>query len=177
MRFEERELKPYSEPVSPKELKIGVVLAAAVLFMGSVLILLAIVWMFTDAVESYRVAGQPLSGILNARLFAYAVLPFCFSLLGVIASVGLFGLREWARKTAIFLSVAPVTICGLLVLLQPNAIFQPDAGIKYAILTVGDLGIVVYVCMFVALIPVSVWWLILFTRESVRSQFRSQKTL
>jgi hypothetical protein len=150
MRFEERELKPYSEPVSPKELKIGVVLAAAVFFMGSVLILL--------------------SGILNARLFAYAVLPFCFSLLGVIASVGLFGLREWARKTAIFLSVAPVTICGLLFLLQPNAIFQPDAGIKYAILTVGDLGIVVYVCMFVALIPVSVWWLIRFTRESVRSE-------
>jgi uncharacterized protein (DUF4415 family) len=44
MRFEERELKPYSEPVSPMELKIGVVLAAAVLLMGSVLILLATVW-------------------------------------------------------------------------------------------------------------------------------------
>jgi hypothetical protein len=95
--------------------------------------------MFTDAVESYRIAGQPLSGIINARLFAYAVLPFCLSLLGVASSVGLFGLREWARKMAIFLSVAPVTICGLL--------------------------------------PVSAWWLILCTRQSVRSQFRSEKTL
>jgi hypothetical protein len=141
--------------------------------MGSALILLATVWMFTDAVESYRIAGRPLSGILNARLFAYAVLPFCFSLLGVATSAGLFGMREWARKMAIFLSVAPVTICGLLLLLHPDAIFPPDVGAKYAILAVGDLGIVVYACMFVILIPVSVWWLILFTRKSVCSQFCS----
>jgi hypothetical protein len=137
--------------------------------MGSVLILLATVLMFTDAVESYRIAGQPLSGIVNARLFAYAVLPFCFSLLGVATSVGLFGLREWARKMAIFLSVAPVTICGLLLLLHPDAIFPRD--VKYAILSVGSMGIAVYAYMFMILIPVSVWWLVLFTRESVRSQF------
>ena len=129
--------------------------------------------MFTNAVASYRIVGQPLSGIVNARLFAYAVVPFCFSLLGVATSVGLFGLREWARKLAIFLSVAPVTICGLLLLLRPDAIFEPEAGLKYAILTVGDLGIVVYAYMFTILIPVSVWWLFLFTRQSVRSQFRS----
>jgi len=156
---------------------LSVALAAAVLLMGSVLILLAIVLMFTNAVESYRIAGKPLSGIVNARLFAYGVLPVCFSLLGVITSVGLLGLREWARKMAIFLSVGPMTICGLLLLLRPAAIFPPDAGAKYAILAVGDLGIVVYACMFVILVPVSVWWLVLFTRESVRSQFRSQKTL
>jgi hypothetical protein len=145
--------------------------------MGSVLILLATVWMFTDAVESYRDAGQPLSGIVNARVFAYAVLPFFFSLLGVASSVGLFGLREWARKMAIFLSVAPITICGLLLLLRPEAIFPPDTGLKYAILTAGDLGIAVYAYMFMILIPVSAWWLVLFTRESVRSEFRSEKTL
>jgi hypothetical protein len=127
--------------------------------------------------RSYRGAGQPLSGIVNARLFAYAVLPFCLSLLGVASSVGLFGLRGWARKMAIFLSVAPVTICGLLLLLRPEAIFPPDTGLKYAILTVGDLGIAVYAYMFMILIPVSAWWLILFTRQSVRSQFRSEKTL
>ena len=78
---------------------------------------------------------------------------------------------------AIFLSVAPVTICGLLLLLRPEAIFHPDTGLKYAILTVGDLGIAVYAYMFMILIPVSAWWLILFTRQSVRSQFRSEKTL
>ena len=140
--------------------------------MGSVLILLATVLMFTNAVESYRIAGQPLSGIVNARLFAYAVLPLCFSLIGVASSAGLFVLREWARKMAIFLSVAPVTICGLLLLLRPDAIFPPDVGSKYAILAVGDLGIVMYAFMFTILIPVSAWWLFLFTRESVRSQFR-----
>jgi hypothetical protein len=156
---------------------LSVGLAAAVLFMGAFLILLATVLMFANAVESYRIAGQALSGIVNARLVAYAVVPLCFSLLGVATSVGLFGLREWARKLAIFLSVAPVTICGLLLLLRPVAIFRPDEGSKYAILTVGDLGIAVYAYMFMILIPVSVWWLFLFTRESVRSQFRRQKAL
>jgi hypothetical protein len=107
------------------------------LFTGSVLILLASVWIFTNAAESYRTAGQALSGIVNARLVAYVVLPLCFSLLGVTTSVGLSGLREWARKMAIFLSVAPVTICGLLLLLRPDAIFPPDVGLKYAILAVG----------------------------------------
>jgi hypothetical protein len=140
--------------------------------MGSVLILLATVWLFTDAVEGYRISGQPLSGMVNARVFAYGVLPFSFSLLGVTTSVGLFGMREWARKMAIFLSVAPVTICGLLLLLHPDAIFPPD--VQYAILAPGSMGIAVYAYMFMILIPVSVWWLILFTRDSVRSQFRSQ---
>jgi len=106
------------------------VLAAAVLLTGSALILLASVWVFADAAESYRDAGQPLSRIVNARVFAYAVLPFCLSLLGVASTAGLFGLREWARKMAIFLSVAPVTICGLLLLLRPEAIFHPDTGLK-----------------------------------------------
>ena len=129
--------------------------------------------MFTTAVESYRIAGKPPSGIVNARLFAYAVLPFCFSLLGVATSAGLLGLREWARKMAIFLSVGAVTICGLLLLLRPDAIFPPDVGATYAILVVGDLGIVAYACMFMILVPVSVWWLFLFTRESVCSRFRS----
>ena len=147
-------------------------LAAAVLLTGSALILLASVWVFADAAESYRDAGQPLSRIVNARVFAYAVLPFCLSLLGVASTAGLFGLREWARKMAIFLSVAPVTICGLLLLLHPDAIFPPD--VQYAILAPGSMGIAVYAYMFMILIPVSVWWLILFTRDSVRSQFRSQ---
>jgi hypothetical protein len=142
------------------------------LFTGSVLILVASVWIFADAAESYGDAGRPLSGIVNARVFAYAVLPFCFSLLGVTTSVGLFGMREWARKMAIFLSVAPVTICGLLLLLHPDAIFPPD--VQYAILAVGSMGTAVYAYMFMILIPVSVWLLILFTRDSVRSQFRSQ---
>jgi len=57
--------------------------------------------------------------------------------------VGLFGMREWAWKTTIFLSVAPSHDLWIASPLQPEAIFRPDAGIKYAILTVGDFGIVV----------------------------------
>ena len=142
------------------------------LLIGCIIVLLVSIVIFTSAVESYRNAGQALSGIINARLLAYVIVPLCFSLLGVVASVGLFGLREWARKIVMFLSIVPVTTCALLVLLRPEAIFPSDTGLQYAILTVGSLGIVMYEYMLVILIPVSVWWLVLFTRKNVRSQFQ-----
>lgn len=147
--------------------------AAVVLLTGSVIAFLGCLLMFGNAVESYRLAGQVLSGLVNARLFAFFILPVSFALLGIVASVGLFGMRQWARKVAIFLSVAPVVSCALLVGFRPEAVFPSDTGSKYAILTIGSMGIVMYTFMLVILTPLSAWWLILFTRESVRSQFRS----
>lgn len=143
------------------------------LLMGSLIIFLGSLLMFTNAVESYRLVGKALSGIVNARLFAFFVLPVSFSLQGIVTAVGLFGLREWARKSAIFLSIAPVMSCALLVLFRPQAIFPPDSA-QYTILVVGDFGIVFYAYMLVILIPISAWWLILFTRESLRSQFHER---
>src|SRR5207248_889387 len=121
--------------------------------------------MFANAVDSYRVAGQALSGIVNEGLFVFSVLPVSFSSLGVATAIGLFGLREWARKSAIFLSIAPVMSCGLLLLFRPEAIF-PRENLQGAILTLGSLGIVLVTYMFVILIPISIWWYILFTRVS-----------
>ena len=145
--------------------------ASVVLLMGSLITFLGSLLMFADAVESYHLAGQPLSGIVNARLLVFFVLPASFSLLGIVTAIGLFALREWARKSAIFLSTIPVISCASLLLVRPGAVFPLDA--QYAILTVGSLGIVMCAYLLVILIPVSAWWLILFTRAKVRAQFRS----
>ncbi len=149
----------------------SVAAASVVLLIGSLVILLASLSMFADAVESYRAASQALSGILNARLFVFTGLPVSFSSLGVATAIGLFGLCEWARKSAIFLSIAPVMSCALLLLFRPEAVFPPE-NLQGAILTIGSLGIVLVMYMFVILSPISIWWYILFTRVSVRSQFR-----
>jgi hypothetical protein len=85
-----------------------------------------------------------------------------------------FALREWARKSAIFLSVVPVISCASLLLFRPDAVFPSDAGSQYAILTVGSLGTVICAYLLVIQVPLSAWWLILFTSAKVRAQFRSE---
>ena len=148
----------------------SIVLVALFLPAVCLLVLVGSLVEFVSAIEIYRETSRPLIAIVNARLFAFLILPVSLSLLGIVASVGLFRLREWAWKLAVFLSIAPVTSCALLVLLHPAAIFPADN--KYAILAVGDLGIVIYTYALIVLIPVSICWLVLFTRPSIRSQFR-----
>ena len=127
----------------------SVVVAALFLLGACLLVLVGSLVEFVSAIEIYRETNRPLVTIVNARLFAFLIVPVSFSLLGIVTSAGLFRAREWARKLAIFLS----------------------SDRKYAILAVGDLGIVIYTYALVVLIPVSVWWLVLFSRQSVRSQF------
>ena len=84
-----------------------------------------------------------------------------FSVVGVVAAVGLLRLREWARRTTLWLATLSVSWCALFLLL-----YEPRVPRSYDIVRPIDeilLGI---------LVPVSIWWWVLFTRSSVRSQFR-----
>jgi hypothetical protein len=48
-------------------------------------------------------------------------LPFLFSLIALVTSVGLFRLCEWARRTTLCLATVPVAGCAIfLILHQPN---------------------------------------------------------
>ena len=142
------------------------------LLAGSLIMLLGSVVTFTSAIESYRHAGQALSGLISARLLAYVVFPLFFSLLGVITSGGLFGLREWARRAAVFLATVPALGCGLLLLVRPRSVFPEDIprGPVYAPFV--GFGLAIYEVLFCFLAPFSLWFLIVFTRKSVKARFR-----
>jgi hypothetical protein len=105
------------------------------------------------------------------------ILPMLFGLLGIVCACGLFGLREWARKGTLFLATVPVLVCVLLVLFHPSAVFPPDPGQGAILAFGGGVYLALFVFLLIVLIPVSIWWQVLLTRESVRSQFQSQKTL
>jgi hypothetical protein len=126
--------------------------------------------------EVIRQTGQRLTLDLDARLFVFTIAPGAFSLLGLISAIGIFYLKEWARIAVLCLSTVPVLGSGLLVTLQPQSVFpppQPDE--QYAIATIGNgLGLAIYEVLLVVLIPVSIWWLVLFTRASVKTQFRTK---
>jgi hypothetical protein len=102
-----------------------------------------------------------------AILDSVAILQIVFSLSGMAASIGLLYLREPARKATIFLSIVPITlvVCALLIFLgggNGNGAESLNAG----------FGLLICGVEFVILLPPSIWWLVLFTREKVRSQFR-----
>ncbi|HEY6267819.1 MAG TPA: hypothetical protein VIX11_05945 [Candidatus Acidoferrum sp.] len=159
----------------------SVMAVAVVEFLGSVLALLVSLLFLQSDIELYRMSEKfvhiygPASAfhfLDPAFYIVYMILPMLFGLLGIVCACGLLGLREWARKGTLFLATVPVLVCMLLVLFHPGAVFPPDPGQGAILALGGGVYLVLFVCLLVVLIPVSIWWQILLTRESVRSQFR-----
>ncbi len=151
--------------------------AAAVLFAGCLLMLSGFGWLLTGVVSGHFRLGIPFPQFFSPPGLFVVVLPVCLNLLGLAVAVGVLRLREWARKATIVLSTIPVIGCTLLVLLQPSAIFPPPKpDEQHAILTIGSgLGLVFYKDLLVILVPLSIWWLTLFTRASIKARFRDDQ--
>ena len=93
-------------------------------------------------------------------------LPFLVSLMAVVTSIGLLRLREWARRASLYLATLPVLGCALfLILYHPQDVYGAPFAVR-------DISHLVGKVLLAILIPVSIWWWVLFTRSTVRSQFR-----
>ena len=93
-------------------------------------------------------------------------LPILFSLIAVVTSIGLLRLREWARRATLYLGTLPVSGCALfLILYHPRDAYGAPFAVR-------DISHLVGKILLAILIPVSIWWWVLFTRNTVRSQFR-----
>jgi hypothetical protein len=153
----------YDEP------SISVIAVAAVLFLGSLAILLLPAVLLTDEIHLHRwypASYQPKSAGFYVVLVAS---PICLSLFGIITSIGLVRLREWARRVTLFFATVPLLICVLwLILHHPRAVGDSS------LLVVGDLSNALAAYLSAILGPISLWWWILFTSKSVRSQFRER---
>lgn len=79
-------------------------------------------------------------------------------LVGIVTAVGLVLLKAWARGLTLFLATAPLCFVA-----REAAVYRPN-GWDYTPVMLDGLLII--------LIPVSIWWWIVFTRKSVRAQFR-----
>jgi len=141
----------------------SILAVALVQFIGSAGILVAwslFVWILIRFDRQY-----PNHDVLPTGVWgAFIAVPMAFSLLGVITSVGLMRLREWARRRTILLSTLPLLGGVVLALLHPPSLFPPGQ--------ISGIVLVVFVYILVFLTPISIWWLLVMTRKSVRSQFR-----
>ena len=148
---------------------LSITAAALALLAGSLATFLGSMWYlkkaYAGSMSQFRVYAHSSPSI--ALLDWVAILQIVFSLLGVAASIGLLYLREPARKAAIFLSIVPIAVVVFALL-----IFLGGGNGHGAESLNAGLGLVVCGVEFVILLPPSIWWLVLFTREKVRSQFR-----
>lgn len=149
----------------------SVVAVAAVQFLGSLPFLFVSGGTLWAVVRGYRLYPHSHQVLTPAFWVVYIAVPICLSLLALVSSIGLLRQREWARRITLFLSVIPVSGCLLLVILRPPSVFPPDSGQGALLAVGGGIYLLMFVYLLVVLVPVSVWWLVLFSRESVRSQF------
>jgi hypothetical protein len=138
----------------------SIVAVAAVQFLGSLPFLYICGTTLWGAVwVTHELANSP-------TLIAVLGLPFLFSLMAVVTSIGLLRLREWARRATLYLATLPVSGCALfLILYHPRNAYGAPFAVRDITHSVGKV-------LLAILIPVSIWWWVLFTRNTVRSQFR-----
>jgi hypothetical protein len=145
-----------------------IVVAAVALLIGSLAMFCWSVWYLTKAY-----AGSMSQFLLYAKAPPTAILDLLTisqvlcSLLGIVTSIGLLGLREWARKAVIFLSTVPVggVVLGLL-------FFGAAGQANGAASLYAGVGILMYGVLLVILLGPSIWWFVLFRKETVRSLFQ-----
>ena len=152
----------------------SVIAVAAVQFLGSLAVLVPSGLFLTGEIRLRRLYPRNYQFLHPAVYVVLIAVPICFGLFGVATSIGLLRLRKWARRATLFLATVPVVGCALLVILHPPTVFPPEPG-QGAMLVMGDIYLLAYKFLLAVLIPISIWWLILFTRPSVRSQFRRNK--
>src|SRR5579864_8184455 len=145
---------------------------AIVQFMGSVVLLIPAGLASLGEFLLYRRYPQMYRALHPAVYVFYMVLPTGFALMGIITSIGLRFLQEWARKCTLFLAIVPATLYTPLLILRPPSVLPAGTGRDGTLLTIGGdfyfYAVSGVVCL---LVPVSIWWLVLFTRRGVKAQF------
>lgn len=150
----------------------GVTVIAVLSLIGSVLTLLigilvlaAMAFVPPPAAKEYSASPVALKVIFVCAALAY-ILPAVW---GIITSIGLFRLVNWARMSIIVFSVLLVLVSGfsvLAALLMPT--LSPSSGASPGSLRAVQAVMGVF---WLALLGMGVWWLVFFTRPRVRQEF------
>jgi hypothetical protein len=151
--------------------------AAALAIVGSCIALLAWGWfgyLLFQAVESFHANGISLKRGDILLVFATAILPPAFAILGLQTGVGLFRLSGWARRSALLWAGFSLALCIYLLASNPYEILVLDS--EHWSSELALLKQFFAQALLIALAPVSIWWIFLFTRASVKAQFAPAHT-
>jgi hypothetical protein len=146
--------------------------AATLAIVGSCVALLGWGWfsyLLFETVQSFRRQGIPFKNSQILFIGAAAVIPPVLAFLGLQTGAGLFRLEAWARKSALLWAATSLLFCIFLLVNYPYQIFVIDSDHWSSELVL--LKQFFAQALLIALTPISVWWIFLFTRLSVKAQF------
>lgn len=147
----------------------GIVLVAIVQFVVS-----ALIWvpsgllLLDDAILRHQYPHQVTAASLQTPEFYEWVVgvPLCLAFIGVLTGTGLLRVQNWARRVTLCMATIPVIACVVFL-----CVHHPK-GVGDALFVVGDFSPAIAWALLIVLLPVSIWWWVLFMRANVRSRFR-----
>jgi hypothetical protein len=151
---------------------IGVTLSAIVSLLGSALTLgcgllvIFVLFFFAPTRANFSGVAAAPKAIFVMGALVY-ILP---AIWGVITSIGLFLLKNWARISILVFSVILIlmgALVGVIMLIMP---LPPAPAAAATESTITGIRLVMGAFWF-GIAGIGVWWLILFTRPKVKSQF------
>jgi hypothetical protein len=156
----------------------GVTVVAVLSLIGSALMILMASFMAVLIVVITSIAVTPEHSDFPAPpafvkiIFLFAALMLLlFAIWGIISSIGLFRVKNWARVSTIVFSVLLILMGGfglLVSLLMPNP-SVPNNPMASPVMVVQRIFMVVFNLMHLG---IGIWWLVFFTRPKVAQQFR-----
>jgi hypothetical protein len=161
---------------------VGVTAAALVLILAGAFLLVPASYTLLEAVIATTTVDSWKSEttlIVLGFYYLTALLFLAASLWCIATSIGIFRLKGWARHSIVLLSV----VGALLSLWQMKGILHHPGWAISGVTPLEAAPVVSFIAyvagLATSLVPllVCVWWLILFTRPSVKLQFSASKCL
>jgi len=151
----------------------GVVVVAVLSLLGSLLtfamgVLMLVMMVFVPTLPSQQFPVSPtMYRVLFSMISLMYLLPGAW---GVATAIGLWKLRNWARISTIVFAIILIVMggfVGLFTLVMPFPTV-PNAGADPSMISTIKF---VMGCFWLALLGIGVWWLVFFTRATVKAQF------
>jgi hypothetical protein len=148
----------------------GVTASATLAMLGSASALLIWGWVFRGLATLPRDGhGRHAYESHPIAFFSLALVPPLLTAIGLRMGVGLFQLRPWARKAALWWAVIALTFSLSVIAFRPYQTFViPEQFVSDA----ESLKQLLAIAMVIFTLPTSVWWIFYFTRPSVKLQFQ-----
>ena len=154
----------------PQVRSAGVTAAATVAVLGSLTTLIIWGWFFREALNTrIEESGKNFYQAFPLITLVLATFPPIMVAAGLRISVGVFQLKEWARKAMLIWAIAGLASALAFVAFRPYETFVFPEEFVGEISSAKQLFSISYVLF---ILPMSVWWLFLFTRQGTRRQFQ-----
>lgn len=151
----------------------GVTAAVVVLFACSALVLLFAVLVPIAVFEAPL--PQPVPPFMHGMMIGMGVIYLLCAAWGITTGIGILQLRAWARISMLVLSgtVAVFSVFGSIgAIAGPLMVLDPRVPREAMV-----AGLIVGLVVVTIPLALAIWWLVLFTRRSVRLQFAPGVTL